>query len=181
MRACVRVRVCACVRVRVCACVRARACMRVRMCAHVCVRASAALPRELPVWERTEGGQDGQLWGPRSLSSVTRAQTHHMPARDPLEVLQESLNRSHLEFSFLAQLWVQRVRIHSHLQFSDPGGSRDGLGTLTDQPIGRCITSEPMHTLRELVLRVPDHQACAYISQYQNKTWYETAETGPGR
>ena len=84
----------------------------VRVCAHVCVRASAALPRELPVWERTEGGQDGQLWGPRSLSSVTRAQTHHMPARDPLEVLQESLNRSHLEFSFLAQLWVQRVITH---------------------------------------------------------------------
>ena len=109
MTATAAVTVRACVRVRVCACVRARACMRVRVCAHVCVRASAALPRELPVWERTEGGQDGQLWGPRSLSSVTRAQTHHMPARDPLEVLQESLNRSHLEFSFLAQLWVQRV------------------------------------------------------------------------
>ena len=84
------------------------------------------------MWERTEGGQDGQLWGPRSLSSVTRAQTHHMPARDPLEVLQESLNRSHLEFSFLAQLWVQRVEDTKKTD----GGLRD-LGRLIGQNWGR--------------------------------------------
>ena len=44
-----------------------------------------------------------------------------MPARDPLEVLQESLNRSHLEFSFLAQLAavaVKRVRLSNTLEYA---------------------------------------------------------------
>ena len=110
------------------------------------------------MWERTEGGQDGQLWGPRSLSSVTRAQTHHMPARDPLEVLQESLNRSHLEFSFLAQLWVQRVKTRCHQSQQISCGPRyarqwwlgiisldamSGLGT-----VQRChnpVVTPPLH------------------------------------
>ena len=43
------------------------------------------------------------------------------------------------------------------------GGSRDGLGTLLDQSIGRLITSEYMHTHRESILCVPSHQTCAYI------------------
>ena len=38
-----------------------------------------------PVRERPVGGHYGHLWGPGSLSSVTQAQAHHMPARDPLE------------------------------------------------------------------------------------------------